>query len=528
MFIDISPKKVFILIAFFIAIVLSVTIFVAANTRTGATARFSEHVSRSLGAAEYWLQFKLPQAPEDVFAALAGGASASRPTDSIAEGIPVLLYHGEGQNSDMPEAVFVAQMRALKAAGWQTITMSQFRDFMKGGAKLPEKSFLLTFDDGRRDTFYATDPVLQDLGFHAVMFVITGFSMPGNGNTPLNNFYLSKSELEYMEQSGRWDLESHGDADHWLYDIAATSSVPGNVPTTPGGHFVSNLFWLSALGRLETPDEYGERITNDLMVSKRILETDFSKPVDSFAFPYNDYGQDSLNYPPAGTTVPQAAASVYSFGFIQVDPTKNDFFNYSDPNAFFLKRIEPAGSWSAAALVTLLEKGEPHPLPFSATSFGAEWEETWGSVTPKGNGLALAAAPDTTGAATVLLGSESWRNYSLKGVASLEAGEFSLLARVNTSGTFLSCTLTPNRILIEEKTSNSEITIASAPYTPPAGSERSATLYISGANARCDAYGAEVAATTNITHSGNAGFQVWAPQNGAARATVTSVRADAL
>jgi peptidoglycan/xylan/chitin deacetylase (PgdA/CDA1 family) len=42
---------------------------------------------------------------------------------------------------------------------------------MKGEKILPKKSFLLTFDDGRKDSFYPVDPVLKKLNYNAVILI---------------------------------------------------------------------------------------------------------------------------------------------------------------------------------------------------------------------------------------------------------------------------------------------------------------------------------------------------------------------
>src|SRR3990167_5432927 len=108
---------------------------------------------------------------------------------------------------------------------------------------------------GDDDTFYPADPVLRDLGFTAVMFVITGLSLPGNSDIAVNSFYLNKSELAYMHASGRWKLESHGEADHAGYDVPSASSTAADLRMVESTHFLSNKFWLPEAGRPETTEE---------------------------------------------------------------------------------------------------------------------------------------------------------------------------------------------------------------------------------------------------------------------------------
>ena len=82
---------------------------------------------------------------------------------AYAKSVPVLLYHGVVDKSDganiLPED-FKNQMFVLKKAGWQTITLDDFYAFMRGEKQVPDKSFLLTFEDGRKDSHYPVDPLL--------------------------------------------------------------------------------------------------------------------------------------------------------------------------------------------------------------------------------------------------------------------------------------------------------------------------------------------------------------------------------
>jgi hypothetical protein len=119
----------------------------------------------------------------------------NKPTsDSNAKGIPVLLYHGIKKSSNdytVSLETFKEQMFALKKEGYQTVGLEEFNDFMKGKRQLPEKSLLLTFDDGRKDSYYPTDPILRSLDYNAVVFVITE-------HLDEKYFYLSESELKKM------------------------------------------------------------------------------------------------------------------------------------------------------------------------------------------------------------------------------------------------------------------------------------------------------------------------------------------
>ncbi|MFA6383500.1 MAG: hypothetical protein WCX17_03685, partial [Parcubacteria group bacterium] len=123
--------------------------------------------------------------------------------NQTAKSLPILLYHGVIEDSNwklddvnMSLADFREQMFALKKDGYQTVTLEDYWAFMNGKKTLPVKSFMLTFDDGRSDSYYPVDPILKVLNYTAVMNVITGRSLGPNNEK--SNFHLSQIELEKM------------------------------------------------------------------------------------------------------------------------------------------------------------------------------------------------------------------------------------------------------------------------------------------------------------------------------------------
>jgi len=92
--------------------------------------------------------------------------------------IPVLAYHRIGYNDGdltvTPERL-ASDLRALAGEGFQSISLDQFAQYLKGeAAKLPARPVLLTFDDGYRDNYENAFPVLQRYGMTAAFFIITG------------------------------------------------------------------------------------------------------------------------------------------------------------------------------------------------------------------------------------------------------------------------------------------------------------------------------------------------------------------
>jgi peptidoglycan/xylan/chitin deacetylase (PgdA/CDA1 family) len=96
--------------------------------------------------------------------------------------VPVLEYHrivptSEAGNSlpglVMAPETFSAQMDALKAAGWHSITLARLGDDLLAGRSPGAKSFVVSIDDGWGDGYKYAFPILKAHGFVATFFVIS-------------------------------------------------------------------------------------------------------------------------------------------------------------------------------------------------------------------------------------------------------------------------------------------------------------------------------------------------------------------
>lgn len=341
------------------------------------------------------------------------GVSYERNRDGseTARAIPVLTYHAivsdndkenvspesfEGHNVGQRE--FEDQMFTLKRNGWHTVTLEEFDAFMREGKSLPAKSFLLTFDDGAKESYYPVDPLLKVLGYSAVSFILPAYSS-GEGT----HYYLSKAEIGRALASGRWEIGSHGEDIHrFVQTDDASSSAPA----------LANRAWLPAEGRLETVDEYETRVKDDLVTAKVQLSNIFGRPITAFAFPFGDYGQLTSNVPNASDFLKAASAGVYDYTFYQWYKGEGYTYNYPDMRGSMVKRISVHPDWSGAELLALLENGLPKNLPYE-DDFSSDqgWLDSWGTHEVKDGTLTLRAVGGEAGASAILDGTGDWRDY---------------------------------------------------------------------------------------------------------------------
>lgn len=221
----------------------------------------------------------------------AADARAWRAFPSYRGIIPVLVYHGinnSGNAISTTPQVFAEQMLALKTAGFHAITLDQYVRFVRGDYKgLPAKPILLTFDDGRLDTYRAANDILQQYGFHATMFTFAAWPTSNPG------FNLRWNELRSMQQSGIWSVQEHGGHGH--------EYIPYNAKGDTGGVYAFREYFPDPKGHsgyLESFAAFRERVTSSILWGAQQFGSQIPgfRPA-AFAVPEADYGQAGTNDP---------------------------------------------------------------------------------------------------------------------------------------------------------------------------------------------------------------------------------------
>ena len=151
---------------------------------------------------------------------------------------PVLCYHRVGGPLELgvtrvAESVFQRQMSALARAGWTTLTLGGFIQRLRSdGAPVGgQPAFLLSFDDGYASLAERAYPILAELGFSAVTFLVTDFV--GRDNTWDVAYTWRRLRHLDWDAIARWqgrgfEFASHS-ASHarltWLSDAAVAAEL---------------------------------------------------------------------------------------------------------------------------------------------------------------------------------------------------------------------------------------------------------------------------------------------------------------
>ena len=179
-----------------------------------------------------------------------------------AEKIPVLLYHHLVKESEMNDAQrrndsvlsveqFSEQMKYLSEHKYYTASLYELERYLSGKMILPERTVVITFDDGYRSNTKYAYPVLKKYGYQAAIFLIT--SMIGE-------------KENVIEHAGWGDLRKCGD----VFSYFSHSH---------------NMHSLRKDGKSIFQTSDSDAITNDLLISKALLSASY------MAYPYGQTGR---------------------------------------------------------------------------------------------------------------------------------------------------------------------------------------------------------------------------------------------
>lgn len=449
-----------------------------------------------------------------------------------AVAIPVLTYHRVLSSEDVNNITverFREQMTTLKYAGWQAVSLQDFEDFMDGKKALPEKSFLLTFDDGAKKSFYPVDPILKELGYNAVNYIIVQSS-----KSPDTTYYLTPEEIKQMIATGRWSIGSHSYDGHHSYPVDAQGNP---------GVFFADLLWKSDVGREETRDEFTARVREDLAHAKRELESTYNMPIRTFAFPLgNETGISGANDFDDGPSITEnEARSMYDYGFVQTN-NRNYTFNFpsvaTDAFAsrfpktiaalktdFLIHRIHVDYDWDGARLLSIMENGLAKSLPYEDDfSSNDGWLVAWGSSEMGRNNFLLKATPELTSASAYLDGTALWDNYSFETSANWHQSFALILADVVNSKTYHACAFAPGEVRIQKIVNGETTTLKTVKNRAIAyGDDVHMGVRVHGDTIECTWNFASVIEDYSRDFSGGVGVQTWEETPGAAQIQFASL-----
>jgi peptidoglycan/xylan/chitin deacetylase (PgdA/CDA1 family) len=173
--------------------------------------------------------------------------------------LPVLTFHALDESGSVISCaprVFREGMAMLDALGFRTLGLVEAVARLREGEPFPDRTCVLTFDDGFQTVYAEAFPVLQRYAMSATVFLTVGAGDGFGAGERLPTFegrpMLSWPEIREMQRAGI-DFGAH------------TLTHP-------------DLTRLSA-----------ERVAIEMAASKARIENELGTPVTSFAYPFGRY-----------------------------------------------------------------------------------------------------------------------------------------------------------------------------------------------------------------------------------------------
>ena len=331
---------------------------------------------------------------------------------------------------------FRAHLQALRDAGYHPISLEDVRAFYYENKLLPPKALLLTFDNTRKSTYFESRDIIDELGWHAIMGVVT--KKIGTKDTDI----ILRPYLKNMVLDDRWDLacESH--------------QGPDFVTVSPQGRkapFLSSPLWLPGEKRYERTDEFKERVEEDHLAALEAFDSKLGTKPIAFFFPLGNYGQFEQANRFLRDVNLDAVARHYPLGFA----LNNQALNEASTDRRRLNRALIPADMSVKTLLATLDSAWPFG---DEEQLGAKpidvvrWVADWGVIEKEADSFTLRAktaldqrfsdADATIGGRAWLSGSSKFTDGTFEALFELVRGEFHVYLRYRSDDDWVKVALT--------------------------------------------------------------------------------------
>lgn len=185
---------------------------------------------------------------------------------TYATSVPILTYHDIGYRNNpytVKPSEFEAQMKYLVSQGYAFLGPGDIDLFLKGKKQYPQKSIMITFDDGCKGVWEYGLPILKKYKIRATLFVVFAFLE--------REHFITFSNLDDIVRSDLFFIGSHTfDLHHAYYYPELKKTIPST---------------LKQIG--ESDPAYRSRVLVDLQ--KSIIALGSLYPhllINTFAYPY--------------------------------------------------------------------------------------------------------------------------------------------------------------------------------------------------------------------------------------------------
>lgn len=152
--------------------------------------------------------------------------------------VPILCYHRieDGRNDiySVSPDVFASHLQILADSGYNSVLPNELYDYLVHNATLPNKPFMISFDDSRTEHYNIAAPELEKRNFRGAFFIMTVTNNKKN--------YLSSDEIAELSDRGHsiglhsWDhvmATKYNDSTVWEKQVYAPKKKLENMIGKP-------------------------------------------------------------------------------------------------------------------------------------------------------------------------------------------------------------------------------------------------------------------------------------------------------
>lgn len=190
----------------------------------------------------------------------------------------------------------------MKGSGWTAVTLDDIAAAHRGERRLPDKSILLSFDDGYRSLYTKVYPLLRIYNYPAVAALV-GSWMEGRASGPGQSgaggdkvlygdrivpraTFITWAEAREMQASGLVEFASH------------SYNLHRGLPANPQGNVTpAAITWqyFPATRSYEGDGQYRARIRDDLAHARRQMAAELGRAPRAVVWPYGRYSGLALD-----------------------------------------------------------------------------------------------------------------------------------------------------------------------------------------------------------------------------------------
>lgn len=196
--------------------------------------------------------------------------------------LPIIMYHSVLKDKNKTSKYIVTpesveeDLIYLTKCGYKSVRASDIIKYVADGETLPEKPYLLTFDDGCYNNLTYVLPLLEKYDAYAVISVVGKYSEEFSQSDEVNAAYsyLRWSDINTLKKSGRVEFANHSYNMH---------SIDENRIGT------KKISW-------ESESEYIKRFSEDCNKTQKLLKENCDIEPIIYTYPFGAYCNESNKY----------------------------------------------------------------------------------------------------------------------------------------------------------------------------------------------------------------------------------------